>query len=207
MEHKHYPLAKKRHYLLPGLTGLYLHTLLRDIGRSLVSIFLPIYVYNLTGNLILPFLMHGIYHLTVVLTAVWVPKIINKIGLDWSAAIGAFLRIMVLILALKAENNIALLGPAYVFWGMLIIFTWIPHHYNILQVDKGDHKFGKKSSFILINSVPIFFMPKLVFHRNIPYQSKKLPNKRACHNAEYSTCCGKSYIKIITIMKYCMIWI
>ena len=72
---------------LPGLTGLYLHTLLRDFGRGLVNIFLPLYAYQLTNSLLWPFFLVALYHAVVIVSATWVPKIISRVGLDWSAAI------------------------------------------------------------------------------------------------------------------------
>ena len=150
MEHQKITLSHPRYQFLPGLTGLYLHIWLRDVGRGLIAIFIPLYVYKLTGSLALPFIMHALYQLMVVLGVFWQPKLIQKIGLDRSAALGAVFRTGSLIFFILAGKSVWFLPLAFIFWGMAIHFTWIPHHYTVLQADDGDEKYGKESSKAMV---------------------------------------------------------
>lgn len=151
MSSRHQPVTiYHKMQILPGLTGLYLHVLLRDIARGLESVFVPLYVYKITGSPALPFLFYGFYHLMVILNAWWVPVIVSRIGIDWSALVGAVLRAGSLIMFIKAGSSPAWLWPAFALWGLLIIFTWVPHHYAIIKSVEQDQKVGQKSSIILI---------------------------------------------------------
>lgn len=143
-------LRHHKYQALSGLTGLYLYTLLRDIGRGLVNIFIPIFIYKITNSLIMPFIFYAYYHFLTVLNMLWAPKVISKIGIDWSAAIGAFLRALSLVFFILAGQNVVFLYLAFTLWGILVAFTWIPHHFTVLKADDGDLHFGKESSLVLI---------------------------------------------------------
>ena len=136
--------------ILPGLTGLYLHILLRDIARGLESVFVPLYVYKLTGSMVWPFLFYALYHLMVVVGACWLPNIVSRIGIDWSAAAGAILRAFSLMFFILASYHMLFLWPAFIVWGILIIFTWVPHHYTIIKSIEKEYEPGQKSSLVLI---------------------------------------------------------
>jgi MFS family permease len=149
MEHRQQNNHWSKYQVLPGLTGLYWHTVLRDIGRSLVFIFIPLYVYTLTNSLFWPFAFFAIYHLSVAIFAYPAGWIIHKIGLDKSIVIGTACRIISLFLLIAGVHNQWWLAASFLFWGVCVDFSWIPYHYNILLAHQKKHQFGQASSRII----------------------------------------------------------
>ena len=86
----------KTFFKLKGETGVYLSTLFRSLGMRLVFIFIPIYIYKLTGKLESAFLFFGLYHLSVLLSVMPAGWVIQKIGVDWGSAIGTIFRALFL---------------------------------------------------------------------------------------------------------------
>jgi len=102
--------------LLKGETGIYLHTFLRSFGMSMVGIFIPLYIYKLTGELESAFLFFGLYHLLVLLSVLPAGWIIQKIGVDLGSVIGTIFRALFLFFLILGRNNIFFLGLAGAFW-------------------------------------------------------------------------------------------
>ena len=144
-----------------GLTGLYWTNAIRDIGLALVNIFIPIYLYRQFGNISLVFIFLAAYHLSVVLSAYPVARVIRKIGLDYSGVLGGLLKIGFFILLLASKTNPWLIWPAAWVWGLGVLFTWLVHHYYLAAGGGATHFFGQKVATItlidrwLLSLIPI----------------------------------------------------
>src|SRR4030042_3164423 len=117
---------------LKNLWGIYLHACFRNLGMSLIGIFIPIYVYQLTGSFLWVFLFYLIYHASDVLTAPLAGWFMRRFGVDKTAIVGTFLRVLFLYLMILAKDQPDLLNPAAIIWGMTIPFAWLPYHYTIV---------------------------------------------------------------------------
>src|SRR3990167_4299220 len=125
-----------------GLTGLYWTNAIRDIGMGLVNIFIPIYLYRQFGSVSLVFIFFAVYHLSVVLSAYPVARVIRRIGLDYSGVLGGLLKVGFFGLLLASKTNPWLIWAAAWVWGLGVLFTWLTHHYY-LAADSGKvHLFG-----------------------------------------------------------------
>ena len=144
-----------------GLTGLYWTNAIRDVGLALVNIFIPIYLYRQFGNISLVFIFLAAYHLSVVLSAYPVARVIRKIGLDYSGVLGGLLKVGFFILLLASKTNPWLIWPAALIWGLGVLFTWLTHHYYLAATAGKSHLFGRKVATInlidkwLLTLVPI----------------------------------------------------
>lgn len=144
-----------------GLTGLYWTNAIRDIGLALVNIFIPIYLYRQFGNVSLVFIFLAIYHLSVVLSAYPVARVIRLISLDYSGVLGGLLKVGFFILLLAGKTYPWLIWPAAWVWGLGVLFTWLTHHYYLAAGSGITHSFGRKVATInlidrwLLTLVPI----------------------------------------------------
>lgn len=136
--------------LLKGETGVYLNTFLRSSGMNLVAIFIPLYIYQLTGKLENVFLFYGLYHLLVLLSALPAGWVTQRIGVDWTEFLGSVLRALVLYLLILGKQNYIFLGLAACLWGVTVSFYWLPFHYTVVGAEDGDGHFGKETSGIKI---------------------------------------------------------
>jgi len=153
--------------LFSGLTGLYWTNAIRDIGLALVNIFIPIYLYRQFGNISLVFIFFAAYHLSVVLSAYPVARVIRRIGLDYSGVLGGLLKVGFFGLLLASKTNLWLIWAAAWVWGLGVLFTWLVHHYYLAasssprEAGGKVHLFGQKVATInlidrwLLTLVPI----------------------------------------------------
>ncbi|OGD62960.1 hypothetical protein A2160_04315 [Candidatus Beckwithbacteria bacterium RBG_13_42_9] len=135
---------------LKNLWGIYLHACFRNLGMSLIGIFIPIYVYQLTGSFLWVFLFYLIYHASDVLTAPLAGWFMRRFGVDKTAIVGTFLRVLFLYLMILAKDQPDLLNPAAIIWGMTIPFAWLPYHYTIVAEEEKYGKFGSAVAKIAI---------------------------------------------------------
>lgn len=157
-----HPLRREAsHPAVAGLGGLYWTNAIRDVGLALVNIFIPIYLYRQLGSISLVFIFLAVYHLTVVLTAYPVARVIARAGLDWSGVIGGLLKVGFFLVLLAGKTYPWLIWPAGVIWGWGVLFTWLVHHYYLAATAGKSHLFGRKVAGIqlldrwLLGLVPI----------------------------------------------------
>lgn len=135
---------------LSGETGVYLNTLLRSLGMYLVSLFIPIYVFQLTGKLESAFIFYAIYNFMAVVSTIPAGWVTQKIGVDLTEFLGSVFRALVLLLLILGKQNVSFLWIAGFVWGITVAFFWIPYHYTVVGAEDDDGKFGKETSFIKI---------------------------------------------------------
>lgn len=144
-----------------GLTGLYWTNAIRDVGLALVNIFIPIYLYRQFGSISLVFIFFAVYHLSVVLLAYPVARVIRRLGLDYSGVLGGLLKVGFFILLLASKTYPWLIWPAAWVWGLGVLFTWLVHHYYLAAGGGAIHLFGQKVATInlidrwLLSLIPI----------------------------------------------------
>ena len=121
-----------RHWF-PGhrsdLTALYLTESLRNFGFALVGIFIPIYIFQLTGNFYYLPLYYLIFSGVAVLSLLPVSSLLPRVGIARSVFFSNLLRIAAFALLLAAPLAHPLILLAAVMEGFLIPTYWIPYHF------------------------------------------------------------------------------
>lgn len=135
---------------LRGLWGIYLNEVFRSLGMSLIGIFIPVYVYGLTGQIRPVFIFYLIYHLLALVAAPFVGKLMQRAGVDMVAVLGAVLRVIFMGLLIAAQSRLSLLWLSAFAWGLAVATTWLPYHYTVVAEDDGDGKFGHEVARITI---------------------------------------------------------
>ncbi len=131
---------------LSGYTGLFLSAALRNFGMSLISLFIPLYVWRLTGNLRSVFLFYALYHLVVVLVVYPTAKFIRRFGVDLVGFLGAVTRAFFLYCLVRAEARGLFLWAGGIWWGVTVPLSWLTFHYSFIIAEKEDGKYGKEVS-------------------------------------------------------------
>lgn len=148
---QHHTWLKRLHLKrLKGLWGVYLHSLFRIMGMSLTGIFIPIYIYKLTSSFTHVFLFFLLYHLTVVSASCLTGLGIKKFGMDKASLLGALLRTVFLLFLIFSQDNLVLLWPTALFWGLAVSSTWLPYHYTVVVEDDGDGTYGHEVALLKI---------------------------------------------------------
>jgi len=117
---------------------------------SLIGIFIPIYVYKLTGNFLWVFLFYLTYHACVVLATPAAGLMMRRFGVDKTAIMGTLLRALFLYLLILARDQPGLLNYAAIVWGLTIPFSWLPYHYTVVAEEEKDGQFGMAVAHIAI---------------------------------------------------------
>jgi len=145
-----YQLTNSQLHFLSGEKGVYLSALFRSLGMYLVTVFIPLYVYHLTGQLDQAFFFYGWAHLFVLLTLWPAGWLTRQIGVDWTVLIGSFFRGLFLYFLILAANDYLYLYLAAGLWGAAVSFYWLPFHYTVVGTEEEDGLFGKETSMIMI---------------------------------------------------------
>ena len=121
---------------LKGLSGIYINTAIRGMAFGLIGIFIPIYIYKLTGSLAHVFLFYLIRNLVMMFTVVPSAKLISKIGPDNSMFISNITASLFLI-CLTVGNNVPLiLWLAPIFTAITINLYWLSYNSAFSSVSK-----------------------------------------------------------------------
>jgi MFS family permease len=134
-------LYKKR---LHGLWGVYGSSFFLQLGMGLVSIFIPVYVYQLTQQISSVFIFFAFYSLVVMLMSPLTGWLVARFGLDTVAVGGALIRTLSLVVLILSGSNPNLLLLAAGLWGMCVPATWLPYHYTVIAENDNGGRFGKE---------------------------------------------------------------
>jgi MFS family permease len=132
---------------LHGLWGVYLNELFRRISTSMVGLFIPIYIWQQTGEFSLAALYYFIYALTAFFLQFPGALLIKKIGVDWSMVIGSFFRAIFLFSLIFAQYNHIFFWISALFFGLCQPFDWLPYHYCLSKLSQKKQNFSKAASF------------------------------------------------------------
>jgi MFS family permease len=150
LRENHYYIFRRRFVLLSGEKGVYLTNLFRALGMNLVYLFIPLYIFELTGKIQAAFLYYAVYHLFVLIAVFPTGFLMTKIGVDITGFIGSILRACFLFLLALSSQNSSFLLAAVIVWGITIPFSWLPFYYSLVGAKTSDGLFGKETSWIKI---------------------------------------------------------
>ena len=134
-------------YSFKGLRGVYLNTFLLNFGLSLVGIFIPVYIWRISGQISFVFYFFALLYLTITLAsplAGWLfREVISPDAAYFLSTIG---RLIYLFFLVNAANHPYYLWIAAFFWGLIIPFCWFPYFLTVTHEEDGDGKFGRAVS-------------------------------------------------------------
>lgn len=113
---------------LKGLSGIYLNTGLRNLAIGLVSVFVPIYIFQITNNLTLVFLYYTLFRFILVVSAFPAARLINKLGPDNVIFISSVVDSFRFICLALAKNNPFFLWSSTLLGGLSVPLYWLPYH-------------------------------------------------------------------------------
>lgn len=145
---KHWRRTLQKKAIFPGISGLLGVSVLRTVGMNLVGLFIPIYVYQVTGGLNGVVWFFSLIHLTIVFFGYLAGRLVKKIGVDLSVLAGSVGRAVTLLLLIFSRSVPELMWVAAIVWGMAIPVYWTAFHYSIYGLDDGDGQFGKETSWL-----------------------------------------------------------
>jgi MFS family permease len=131
-------------FRLPGTWGVLGNSFLRNLAMGMVGIFIPLYVYELTGDLGMIFLFYMIVYAVVVASSIWVGAVVTRIGIDKSSMVASLLRAGFLGLLIFGKANLGFLWAGAILWGLVIPFYWFPYRYTVVVSKNEDGKFGEE---------------------------------------------------------------
>lgn len=113
---------------LRGLSGIYLNTAIRNLAFAFLSVFIPIYVYQLTNQISSVFLFYLLRNLTLLISLFPIARLIGQIGPDWSMLASNFAAATFFYLLALADNHSWALWLAPIFAALIINLYWLPYH-------------------------------------------------------------------------------
>ena len=117
------------------LKGLVLNTILRDLGRGAVMLFLPLHLYRVGGiDLLLKYVI--VSRGTEILIGHHMARIIGKVGFKAAVIMSGILGGVVYTLFKYAADEWWWVAVAGSLAAVSIISYWIPHHLLFLETDK-----------------------------------------------------------------------
>ncbi|MGI5828326.1 MAG: MFS transporter [Patescibacteria group bacterium] len=142
----HLPLLRFHRNLslvkLHGLWGIYLGDLFRRLATSFVGLFIPIYIWQVTGKLIFVPVYYFIYAFVGMVSNYPGALFIRRFGVDWSVVIGTFFRALFIILLIFAKSNQSFFWLSALCFGLAQPFDWLPYYYVISKISNIKHHFG-----------------------------------------------------------------
>lgn len=138
--------------------AIYATNALSGLAESLLGIFIPIYIYNLSKSklvfsgdeLINGFIWAISFYMVTSLVTVISIVVFDRLIFEWTLKKTMFFSKLFLIASYAcfslAENNIWLIFLAAFFSGIHITFYWIPYHiFFVKGADDGDKKYGTET--------------------------------------------------------------
>ena len=135
------------HFYRRPLNSLYLTTSILHFGLSMIGIFVPIYIFQLTGNFYYLPAFYGVLSLTAIFSLLAAPTFLLRLGAGRSVLLANVFRILNLLLLLLAVRNPLLILPAAIFEGLTIPTFWVTYHSVFLASGK-DGEFGRKIAWM-----------------------------------------------------------
>ncbi len=127
---------------------LYIHSLLRTLGVTLIKVFLPAVLYfQLEQPLWMVFLFFGLQSFVITLTVGVSTHLVSKYGTKISMIIGIFLLMLYLFCITKIQEGTEMIFVASIFGGLWTSFFWAGFHYDIADIVK-EKKSGEKIALL-----------------------------------------------------------
>ena len=129
------------------LNSLYLTHSILHFGLSLIGIFIPVYIFQITGNFFYLPAFYVIVSVTVLISLVYGSKVIALLGAHRSVLLGNLFRVLNLSLLLLAPRFLPLLIGAAVFEGLVVPTYWITYHTVFTGSGRGGN-YGKEIAWM-----------------------------------------------------------
>lgn len=139
------------HHRVAGLTALYFNAFLHNFALSLVGIFVPLYLFKITGQIGSVFGYYLLHSLTVVLLVLPAAHCVSRWGMRRTAALGTLFLVVTIVLLILGGRRWELLPLAALFGGAAIGFYWLPYHL-IFAEDGRQEALGREVSLMTILS-------------------------------------------------------
>lgn len=123
-----------------------------NFGLSLVGIFVPIYIYQLTGSFYWLAAFMGSLSLGVLLSTFPAVALIRRIGIFRAIFVSTLVRILYLLLLLAAPHFLPLILLAAALQGVAIPLFWFPYHLVYVREGK-DGRWGHQIGLMHLISV------------------------------------------------------
>lgn len=131
-------------FRLKGLSGIFLAEFLRRMTTSLMSLYTPIYIWQLTGKLTNVAIYYLIYGFLAMMTIFPGAMIIKKVGVDWGNGIGTVLRVGYILFLIGAEKQVEYFWLSAICLGLCQSFDWLSYNYVMTKVGIEKKQYGKK---------------------------------------------------------------
>ncbi len=132
--------------VVPESWGIYINELLRRISTSMVGLFIPIYIYQQTGELVSIPIYFSIYALFALISDYPSTLIIKRIGIDRALAVGSLFRALFLYSLIFAEKYHPFFWVSAFFFGLTQPFDWLPYHYSLAKMAQTGRQFSSIAS-------------------------------------------------------------
>lgn len=150
MPHRHRHLPHWHyHWRLPGLTGLYLNASLRNFAVSMISIFIPIYIYKTTNSIQSIFVYYLYYYAFMLIMNYSMNVLMTKIGPDISVLISNIVLGGYLLSISLLKHNFNFVYLAALCDAILTPLYWIPYHLAFVKLGK-EEQYGENVSLFSI---------------------------------------------------------
>ncbi len=134
------------HPHLHGLWGVFTAEFSRRISTSMVGLFIPIYIWQETGNVLSIAHYYILYSITALIILYPAAKLIKFVGVDWGMGIGSILRALFIFTLIFAKDNHLFFWISAITYGAAQPFDWLPFNYVVAKLSKNHKKFGRSSS-------------------------------------------------------------
>lgn len=124
---------------LKGLSGIYLSIIIRRLAFGILGLFIPIYVYQLTGDLKLVLLYYLIRAFAFIFSTIPSAKLIGKIGPDANMLLSTISSAIYFGLLILAQKLPAALWLAPFFSALKTNLYWLPYHTAFSTVGKKEN--------------------------------------------------------------------
>jgi mutator protein MutT len=134
-----------------GISALLTSNFLLEFGFSLVGIFIPLYLYQITASFGWVFGFYFLFNLAIIVSTLPAARLIAYFGSDKISFLGTCLRTSCFLLLIFSRQQPLLALPAAVLWGLAIPLYWLPFHLTLVG---SDHHlaFGRDASRVAIFS-------------------------------------------------------
>ena len=135
---------------LHGMWGVYLNEFFRRIATSLIGLFVPIYILDVTGDFIFVLWFFLSFAFFAAVSEYISALVIRRIGVDWGMVLGGVFRFGFIVLLIFAERNPIFFFFSAMSYGFSSPFDWLPFHYVVVKVSKKAHLYGMAASYSVI---------------------------------------------------------
>lgn len=130
-----------------SLNALYLATSVRNFGLALVGIFIPVYIYQLTGNFFYLPAFYGLSSLVALFSLLFGSGLITRLGASRSVLLANVFQVFNLLLLILMPRFLPFLWLAAILEGLIIPTFWVTYH--LIFIASGhDGNFGKEIAWM-----------------------------------------------------------